>query len=73
MQGVTMIGDKFTINDKEYVIRKNTYDQLQILADSLNQILGLGQEELDKLSLPDAINIYTQAFLSLKKEKDSGQ
>lgn len=68
-----MIGDKFTVNNTEYVIQKNTYDQLQILADSLNQILGMKQEELNELSLPDAINIYTQAFLSLKKETDSGQ
>ena len=73
MQGVTMIGDKFTINNQEYVIQKNTHEQMQILADSLNQILGLNQKELDKLSLPNAINIYAQAFLSLKKERDSGQ
>lgn len=65
-----MIGDKFTVNNTEYVIKKNTYDQLQILTDSLNQILGLEQEELDKLSLPDAINIYAQAFLSLKRSEN---
>ena len=68
-----MIGDRFTVSNTEYVIKTDTYKQMQILADSLNQILGLEQAELNKLSLPDAINIYAQAFLSLKKERDSGQ
>lgn len=68
-----MIGDKFTVNNTEYKIKKNVYDQLQILTDSLNQILGLEQAELDKLSLPDALKVFDQAFLSLKKETDSGQ
>ena len=68
-----MKGDKFSVNNTEYVIQKNTHDQLQTLADSLNQILGLEQAELNKLSLPDAIKIYEQAFLSLKKEIDSSQ
>lgn len=62
-----MIGDKFSVNNTEYVIQKNTYDQFQILADSLNQILGLEQAELDKLSLPDALKVFDQAFLSLKR------
>ena len=68
-----MTDNKFTVSNTEYEIKTDTYKQMQILADSLNQILGLEQEELEKLSLPDAINIYAQAFLSLKKERDSGK
>ena len=56
MQGITM-------NNTECVTRKNTYDQLQILTDSLNQILGPEKEELDKLSLADTINRMIQTAL----------
>lgn len=64
-----MIGDKLTVNNKEYVIQKNTHEQMQNVVDFLNQTLGLEQEDLDKLSLLDAFKIFEKILLILKKDQ----
>lgn len=68
-----MIGDKFTVNNTEYVIKTDTNKQMYMVVDFLNQTLGLEQKELDKLSLYDAITIFQKALLILKNEIRRGK
>jgi len=103
-----MIGDKFTVKDKSYTIKKEvklgeyrkisginarlnklaknitdptpeqsqefadvSNEQLQAICDFLESHVGITQEDIDEMSMPEAIEVFQEAFkLSTTPDKE---